>query len=115
VGDILEIVLDVLGEDPRVTREAASDWAATQVVHRFDDGVVFQGGNELHIHFFSPNWFYVKRCLTEVAQRALEEYPEVYTVTDIEKVKKALMIFGCEEIDGKLVLTRERFRDVWCK
>ena len=113
--DILDTVLDVLGEDPRATREMAEEWARPQIIHRFDDGVIFQNKNELHIHFFNPSWFYVKNKLTPVMEKVLEEYEEVYTISDVSNAQTVLKKFGATQEDQRFAVTREVFKNVWCK
>jgi predicted GH43/DUF377 family glycosyl hydrolase len=115
VKDILEAVVDVLSEDPRVTRGMVEGWIKSQTIHRFDDGIIFQSNNELHIHFFNPSWLYVKNRLTPVMREVLKDYEEVYTVTDIPNAQTVLKKFGAIQEDQKFTVTREVFKNVWCK
>jgi hypothetical protein len=113
--DILDSVLDVLGEDPRITRELMKKWADTQTIHKFDDGVIFEKDNELHVHFFNRSWFYVKNRLTPIMENVLKKYDEVYTISDVPNAQTVLEKFGAIREDQKFMVNKEVFKNVWCK
>ena len=112
---ILNVVLDDLGSDPRTTREDMKKWADTQTIHEFEDGVVFEKNNELHVHFFSKNWIRVKNKLTPIMKKLFETYDTVYIVSDIPNAQKALELFGATRDGMTISITKERFENVWCK
>jgi hypothetical protein len=117
VLEITEKVISSIVGTSSLTRKEVEEYLERNkdYLHWFNDGVILARNNELHVHFVTNNWYRVKNKLTSIIQPLLVEYDYVWTKTDIPNARRALKLFGAIERDGKFVLTRERFKNVWCK
>ena len=109
---ILDRVVEDIHASHDIERELIWNHILSNKIHQFENGIILEKNNEVHIHFLTRNWFEVKRCLKPILEDILTRYNKIDTWTDIPKAAKAItLILGFKQEGDRLTLTKEDFKN----
>ena len=110
--DILERIVENIHQTHSIPKQKIWDHLNNNKIHKFENGILLERGNEVHLHFLTKNWFEVKRCITPALKDIFTRYDIIDTYTDIPNAAKALTLkLGCKQEGDRITLTKEDFEN----